>query len=141
MAFIASCGAHYRTASHPSAFSTFLALCRGEDPEIETCLFQVPLAQQIKGRHNDLYDVGFVRSDKVGDGIIAEAVWDDPLMVTLPARHPMLSCKRMPLDEVLRHPLVLGDPQACDAISGKLNGFCAKLIKNRWLPNEWHLLT
>jgi DNA-binding transcriptional LysR family regulator len=58
--------------------------------------------------------VGFARSNEAGDGIIAEAVWDDPLMVAVPARHPLLTYKRIPLGEVLRHPLVLAGPQACE---------------------------
>lgn len=98
----------------PSRFSTFLALCREEEPEIEIRLSEVPLAQQIKGLHEDLYDVGFARSDEVGDGIIAEAVWTDPLVVVVPARHPLLTYKRIPLEELLRYPLVLGDPQMCE---------------------------
>lgn len=98
----------------PLRFSTFLALCRQEEPEIEIRLFEVPLAQQIKGLHDDLYDLGFARSDEVGDGIIAEATWNDPMMVAMPARHPLLAHKRIPLEEVLRYPLVLGDPHACE---------------------------
>ena len=35
-------------------------------------------------------------------------------MVAVPARHPLLSYKRIPLDEVLRYPLVLCDPQVCE---------------------------
>ncbi len=97
-----------------SRFSTFLALCRQEEPEIEIRLSEVPLSQQIKGLCNDLYDVGFAQSDDAGDGIIAEPVWDDPLMVAVPARHPLLAYKRLPLEEVLRYPLVLGDSQACE---------------------------
>jgi len=96
----------------PSRFSTFLALCRQEEPEIEIRLSEVPLTQQIKGLHDDLYDVGFAQSDEVGDGVIAEPVWDDPLMVAVPARHPLLKYKRIPLEEVLHYPLVLGDPLA-----------------------------
>lgn len=53
----------------PSRFSTFLALCRQEEPEIEIRLSEVPLTQQIKGLHDDLYDVGFAQSDEVGDGV------------------------------------------------------------------------
>ena len=98
----------------PSRFSNFLALCRQEEPEIEIRLSEVPLAQQIKGLHNDLYDVGFSQSDEVGDGLIAEPAWDDPLMVAIPARHPLMSYKHLPLEEVLRYPLVLGDPNACE---------------------------
>lgn len=103
-----------------SRFATFLALCREEEPEIEIRLSEIPLAQQIKGLHDDIYDIGFARSDEVGDGIIAEAVWDDPLMVAVPARHPLLTYKRIPLEEVLRHPLVLADPQACEGYARQI---------------------
>ena len=98
----------------PSRLPALLALCRQEEPEVEIRLFEVPLSQQIKGLHDDLYDVGFAQSDEVGDGVVAQAVWSDPLMVAVPARHPLLRHKRIPLEEVLRHPLVLCDPQACE---------------------------
>src|SRR2546427_1978 len=35
-------------------------------------------------------------------------------MVAVPARHPLLKYKRIPLEEVLHYPLVLGDPLACE---------------------------
>ena len=38
----------------------------------------------------------------------------DPLVVVMPARHPLLVHKRIPLDEVLRYPLVMCDPQSCE---------------------------
>lgn len=94
----------------PSRLPSLLALCRQEEPEVEIRLFEVPLSQQIKGLHDDLYDVGFAQSDDVGDGLVAEAAWSDPLMVAVPARHPLLRHKRIPLEEVLRYPLVLCDP-------------------------------
>lgn len=89
-----------------SRLPTLLAMCRQEEPEVEIRLFQVPLSQQIKGLQDDLYDVGFAQSDEVGVGIAADAVWSDPLMVAVPARHHLLH-KRIPLDEVLHFPLVL----------------------------------
>ncbi|EXF45903.1 LysR family transcriptional regulator [Pseudomonas sp. BAY1663] len=98
----------------PSRLPALLALCRQEEPEVEIRFFEVPLSQQIKGLHDDLYDVGFARADEVGDGIVALPVWSDPLMVAVPARHPLLTHKRIPLEELLRYPLVLCDPQACE---------------------------
>ena len=98
----------------PSRLPTLLALCRQEEPEVEIRLFEVSLSQQVKGLHDDLYDVGFAQSDEVGEGIAAEAVWSDALMVAVPARHPLLKHKRIPLEEVLRYPLVLCDPQVCE---------------------------
>jgi len=58
--------------------------------------------------------VGFARADEAGDGVVALPVWSDPLMVAVPARHPLLAHKRIPLEELLRYPLVLCDPQACE---------------------------
>ncbi|MFA1765734.1 LysR substrate-binding domain-containing protein [Xanthomonas campestris pv. campestris] len=98
----------------PTCFSALLALCRQEEPEIEIRLTEIPLSQQIKGLHEDLYDVGFAQSDEAGGGIVAESIWHDPLMVVVPARHPLLAYKRVPIDEMLRYPLALCDPQACE---------------------------
>lgn len=98
----------------PSRLPALLALCREDEPEVEIRIFEVPLSQQIKGLNADIYDVGFARSDDAGDGITAEAVWTDPLVVAVPARHPLLRHKRIPLEEMLRYPLVLCDPQVCE---------------------------
>lgn len=98
----------------PSRLPTLLALCRQEEPEVDIRLFEVPLSQQIKGLHEDLYDVGFSLSEEVGDGIVSSPVWQDVFMVAVPARHPLLKYKRIPLEEALRYPLVLCDPQVCE---------------------------
>ncbi|EMW0834842.1 LysR family transcriptional regulator [Enterobacter roggenkampii] len=98
----------------PSCFSALLAFCRQEEPEIEIRLFEVPLSQQIKGLQDDLYDAGFAQLDDVGEGLIAEPVWNDPLMVAVPARHPLLAYKYVPLDELLRYPLALSDTKTCE---------------------------
>lgn len=98
----------------PSRLSSLLALCRQEEPEIDIRFFEVTLSQQIRGLHDDLYDVGFAQSDEVGDGVAVVPAWSDTLMVALPARHPLLAHKRIPLEELLRYPLVLCDPQVCE---------------------------
>ena len=98
----------------PSRLAALLALCRQEEPEVEIRFFEVPLSQQIKGLHDDLYDVGFAQSNEAGDGITSIPVWSDAIMVAVPARHPLLAHKRIPLEELLRYPLVLCDPQVCE---------------------------
>ena len=64
----------------PSRLPALLARCREEDPEIEIRLFEVPLAQQLSGLRDDLYDAGFSMADEVGDGIIIEPAWEDELI-------------------------------------------------------------
>ncbi|MFT3780352.1 MAG: LysR substrate-binding domain-containing protein [Ottowia sp.] len=110
----------------PSRLPALLARCREEDPEIEVRLFEVPMAQQIQGLHDDLYDAGFSMADEVGDGILVEPAWEDELMVAVPARHPMLAHKRIPLEEVLRHPLVLGDPAVCEGHARQIDRILRK---------------
>ena len=97
----------------PPRLTAILAQCREEEPEVDIRLFEVPLGQQLKGLHDDLYDVGFAQSAEVGDGIVAVHAWSDPLVVALPARHPLLTYQRIPVDELLRYPLVGYDPQSC----------------------------
>ncbi|TEA69327.1 LysR family transcriptional regulator [Allopusillimonas soli] len=98
----------------PSRLSALLALCRQDEPEIDIRFFEVPLSKQIKGLNEDMYDVGFAQSDEVGNGIVAMPAWHDTLMVAVPARHPLLAYKRIPMGELLRYPLVLCDPQTCE---------------------------
>src|SRR3546814_14598240 len=86
----------------PSRLPALLALCRQEEPEVEIRFFEVPLSQQIKGLHDDLYDVGFAQSDEVGDGIVAVPAWSDALMVAVSASHPLQAHMRLPLDALLQ---------------------------------------
>lgn len=113
----------------PSRLPALLARCREEDPEMEIRLFEVSLAQQLKGLHDDLYDAGFSMADEVGDGIIVEPAWEEELMVAVSARHPALAYKRIPLEEVLRYPLVLGDPAVCEGHARQIDRILRKQEK------------
>lgn len=104
-----------------SRLTTLLALCREEEPEVEIRLFETPLSQQLKGLRSDLYDAGFALSDDVVDGIVAEPVWHDALVVAVPIRHPLLVHKRVPLHEVMNYPLVLCRPEVCQGCSQQLD--------------------
>ena len=111
----------------PTRLSTLLARCREEDPEVEMRLFEVPLGLQIKGLHEDLYDVGFSMAEDGGDGILVTPAWEDELMVAVPARHPVLAFKQVLLKEVLRYPLALGDPAVCEGHARQIDRFLRKL--------------
>src|SRR5262245_43915270 len=98
----------------PQRFSSLLAQCREQEPEIEARLLDVPLAQQIRGLRDGVYDVGFSRlGDAEEDGIEASPIWTDQLVVVIPSRHPLLAYKRVSLREVINYPLILADPETC----------------------------
>lgn len=98
----------------PLRLSALLAQCREDEPDVEIRLFEVPLAKQLKGLRDDLYDAGFAQAADVGDDIIAQSVWSDSLVIVVPARHPLLARKRIPLEELIRYPLVLCHPEICE---------------------------
>lgn len=97
--------------------TALLAICREEEPEVEIRLFETSFVQNVKGLHDDLYDAGFALANEVDDGIVAEPIWQDPLVVAVPARHPLLAHKHVPLHEVVTHPLVLCHPEVCEGCS------------------------
>ncbi|MBG4768504.1 LysR family transcriptional regulator [Pseudomonas aeruginosa] len=105
--------------------SALLALCREEAPEVGIRLFEAPLSQVVGGLGNDLYDAAVAMAGEMAAGVVARPVWQDPLVVAIPARHPLLAHKRVPLDEVVGYPLVLCHPQVCQECSRQ----CERLLR------------
>ncbi|MDP3885503.1 LysR family transcriptional regulator [Hydrogenophaga sp.] len=97
-----------------SRLTVLLSRCREEEPDTEIRLYEVSLVQQIKGLESDLYDAGFAQSPEVDESLLAVPAWSDPVVVAVPSRHPLLIHKQLPLEEVLRYPLVLCDPTTCE---------------------------
>lgn len=98
----------------PLRLAALLAQCREEEPDVEVRLFEIPLAEQVKGLRGGLYDAGLAQAADVGEGIVVQSVWNDPLVIAVPARHPLLAHKRIPLTELVRYPLVLYHPELCE---------------------------
>jgi DNA-binding transcriptional LysR family regulator len=61
-----------------------------------------------------VYDAGFSRLDEVGEDISASPVWADQLVAVVPMRHPLLGCKRVPIQELVSYPLILAHPHASE---------------------------
>lgn len=95
-------------------FAELLAQCREEEPDVRIRLYEVPLAQQILGLRTDLYDVGLAHAAPEADGLASVPAWTDPLVLAIPARHPLLAHKRVPLAELLHYPLVLFHPKLAE---------------------------
>ena len=110
----------------PARLSALLALCREEAPNVSIRLFETPLGQLLSGLSMDLFDAGLALTDEVSDGIVAAPVWRDPLVVALPARHPLLAFKEVPLEEVASYPLVLSHPEVCEGSSRQ----CERLLRS-----------
>lgn len=106
--------------------SALLALCRQEAPQVNIRLAEVPLRQLLHGLSTDLFDAGFAMVDEADGVIEATAVWEDPFVVAVPARHPLLAFKEVPLQEVVNYRLILCDPQACDGCSRQ----CDRLFRS-----------
>ncbi|HCF3586564.1 TPA: LysR family transcriptional regulator [Pseudomonas aeruginosa] len=102
--------------------SAFLARCRAEEPEIEIRLSEVPLAEQVRGLRSGDFMIGFAHTADVSSDIVAEPIWQDPLVIAMPARHALLAHRKVPLQELQGHPLVLCDPQVCE-------GYCRELTR------------
>ena len=103
--------------------STFLARCREEDPAVEIRLTEALLTDQLRGLRSGSFNLGFACTADVGDGIIAEPVWVDSVVVTVAARHPLLVHKQIPLEDLIRYPLVVAGPRLfgnCDCKLGQL---------------------
>lgn len=98
-----------------------LVKCRAEEPEVEIRIFQVPLSHQVMGLQSDLYDVGFAQTAEVGDGIVFEQAWNDPVVAVVPDRHPLLAHKAIRLEAMLHYPIVLCHPEVCEGFSRQID--------------------
>ena len=83
---------------------------------------EVPLAEQLRGLRSADFTIGFAHTADVGEDICAEPIWHDRLLLAVPARHPLLAHKEVPLPELASYPLVLCDPQVCE-------GYCRELTR------------
>jgi DNA-binding transcriptional LysR family regulator len=102
--------------------STWLARCREEEPEVEVRIVEVTLAEQLRGLHEGHFDAGFAKANNTGNGIVAQEVWHDPLLLAVPARHPLLVHTRVPMNEVVRYPVITCHPDVCE-------GYCRQVSR------------
>jgi len=101
--------------------SVFFARCREEAPEIEMHVSEVTLSEQLRGLRDGDFVFGLAHTADVGAGIIAEPLWQDPLGVAVPIRHPLLAYSVIPLHALVGYPLILCDWQVCDGCCRELS--------------------
>lgn len=93
--------------------SAFLAQCRADEPEMEIRLSEVPMNEQLRDLRTGDCLIGFAHTADVGEGIVAEPLWRDQLVLALPARHALLAYKAVPVQALSHHPLILYDASVC----------------------------
>jgi DNA-binding transcriptional LysR family regulator len=130
--------------AHPR-ITSLLSRCREEQPDVNIRIFEMPLAQQMRGIQQDLLDGGIAFSSKVNSDLIAEAIWSEPLSVVMPGKHPLLRHERVEMKDVAQYPLVLCHPEAgsgCyEQLMDALQGVTAPLQVVDYATNLGLLLT
>ncbi len=107
--------------------SAFLARCREDLPEVEVRISETPLSEQCHGLRNGSLHLGFAYADEVGVDIIAEPIWQEPLVLAIPSRHPLLAFKSVPLEELARYPLLMCDTNECESFNRALQRILRKI--------------
>ena len=93
---------------------TLLARSRQENPDIDYRLVHASVPEQVQGLREARFDVGFALTNDVDEGIDAQPLWSEPLVLALPINHPLARFRRVPLEELQHYPLVLWDAEACE---------------------------
>jgi DNA-binding transcriptional LysR family regulator len=88
-----------------------LALQRAEEPDVKIRLFEVTFRRQAQGVVSGLYDAGFARSCGDNEGLLARPVWRHTLAAAVPERSPLLVYSQVPLEEILKYPMVIWHPE------------------------------
>ena len=70
------------------------------------------MSDQIYGLRHGLLELGLARSNIPRRQIITTPIWEDTLVAVVPKNHPTLRYRRIPLDELLKFPMIGSDPEA-----------------------------
>ena len=98
--------------------ASLLALQRAEEPETIILLQEVAAGDLVRGIEDGTYDVGMaLAATTTAFAMNAQPLWADELALAVPLRSPLLAYPEVPLDALLRYPLLQWCLRACDALS------------------------
>ena len=98
--------------------ASLLALQRAEEPETIILLQEVAAGDLVRGLEDGTYDVGMaLAATTTAFTMNAQPLWADELALAVPLRSPLLAYPEVPLDALLRYPLLQWCLRACDALS------------------------
>lgn len=107
-----------------SGITELVRTFRGELPAVELALREMPPQEQIEALKDGRIDVGFVRAPLHDARLASECVRREPLLVALPADHPLAARKRIPLELLSREPFVVFPRQRGSAFFDLVMGLC-----------------
>lgn len=90
-----------------SAVPEILRRFRGEHPDVELHLREVPTGLQLEALESGELDVGFIRPPVPGQDLRVETIQTEKVVVALPASHPLARRKRLRLEALGHEALVL----------------------------------
>lgn len=105
----------------------WLARLRREEPDVELQVQERPFGELVKAVRHGQLDAGLAHSDEVGEGVLAEPLWRNPLVVVLPADHPLAEHDPLTLADVLAHPLILYHPEEGSGCARQLREVLARV--------------
>jgi len=119
------------TVGYPSSLAYtglvgLLRAFRAEFPDVELAVRELPLADQLVGLKNGELDVGFIRGPLDDAELVAECMRREPLMLALPADHPLANRRRLTLASVAHEPFVFFPRARAPAFFDLLLGLCQK---------------
>jgi DNA-binding transcriptional LysR family regulator len=79
---------------------------RAEFPDVELTVRELPHAGQLEAIRSGQLDVGFVRGPLAERGLTSECVRREPLVLALPADHPLARQRRLRLEKLGAEPFV-----------------------------------
>ncbi|WP_437945783.1 LysR substrate-binding domain-containing protein [Sorangium sp. So ce296] len=107
-----------------SGITELVRAFRTDFPSVELALREMPPQEQIDALKDGRIDVGFVRAPLNDPRLASECVRREPLLVALPADHPLAGRRRIPLELLSREPFVVFPRQRGSAFFDLVVGLC-----------------
>jgi DNA-binding transcriptional LysR family regulator len=89
-----------------SGLTELVAAFRARSPQVEIALYELTMSEQVEAIKSRRLDVGFVRGPVRDPDLASRLVRNEPLMVIVPAGHPLASERRLALSQLADHPFV-----------------------------------
>jgi DNA-binding transcriptional LysR family regulator len=105
----------------------WLARLRRDAPDLDVQVHERSFSELVQALRSGQLDLGLTLSDEVDHDLVAEALWRNPLVVVLPADHPLCERKAVDLSAVLEHPLILYHPKEGSGCARQLKAILARV--------------